>query len=103
MFERAIRRDCTRSKAAPGSGGAPLDQSGSLQRSQPLGQEGTRDAGQPSLQLAEPMAPGQQLAQDQRRPALGEHLGAERDRAELAIASHVRSLGHSHRPVKFIS
>jgi len=90
-------------EAPPGSGGAPLDQSGSLQRSQPLGQEGTRDAGQPSLQLAEPMAPGQQLAQDQRCPALGEHLGAQRDRAELAIAPHARSLGRSPRPVKFIS
>ena len=66
-------------------------------------QEGARDVGQPPLQLAEPVAPGKQLAQDQRRPALGKHLGAQRHRAELAIASHVRSLGRSHRPVKFIS
>jgi hypothetical protein len=65
-------------------------------------QQGTRDAEQSSLQLAEPVAAGEQLAQDQRRPALGEHLGAQRDGAELAIPSHARSLGRSHRPVMFI-
>jgi hypothetical protein len=61
-----------------------------------------RDAGQPSLQLAEPVAAGEQLAQDQRRPALGEHLGPQRDRAELAVSSHARSLSRPHQPVKFI-
>jgi len=72
--------------APPGSVRAPLDQPGALQGSQPLCQQCTRDAGQPSLQLAEPVAPGEQLAQDQRCPALGEHLGPQRDRAELVIA-----------------
>jgi FAD binding domain len=89
-------------EAPPGPVRAPLDQPGSLQGSQPLRQQGPRDAGQPPLQLAEPVAAGEQLAQDQRRPALGEHLGPERHRAELAIPSHARSLGRSHRPVKFI-
>jgi hypothetical protein len=69
-----------------------------MQGSQPLGEQGAGDAGQP----AEPVAPGEQLAQDQRGPALGEHLGPQRDRAELAIASHPWSLGRPHRPVKFI-
>jgi hypothetical protein len=54
------------------------------------------------LQLTEPGAPGQQLPQDQRRPPLGEHLGPQRHRAELAIPSHAWSLGRLYRPVKFI-
>jgi hypothetical protein len=35
-------------------------------------------------------------------PALGEHPGSERDRAERAVTSHARSLLGSQHPVEFI-
>src|SRR5205814_6616706 len=44
--------------------------------------------GQAALQLAEAVATQHELTQDQRRPAAGEHLGAQRHRAELAVPLH---------------
>src|SRR6185295_13756662 len=41
-----------------------------------------------AVQIAEMRAAEQQLAQDQRRPALGKDLGAFGDRAILAVAFH---------------
>jgi hypothetical protein len=38
------------------------------------------------------VAAEEQLAQNERRPALGEDLSTERDRAELTVALHASSL-----------
>jgi hypothetical protein len=67
-----------------GSGPA-LEQPGALKGRQPLGQQGPGDPRQPSMQVVEAMAAGEQLAEDERCPSLGEDLRAERDRAELSV------------------
>ena len=40
------------------------------------------------LYLAEMVVARQQLAEDQRRPPLGEYLGSPGNRAELAVSRH---------------
>ena len=52
---------------------------------QPLHQQRARDARHAALDLVEAPAAEHQLAQDHRRPALSEHLGGDRHRAELAV------------------
>jgi hypothetical protein len=65
-----------------------LDDAGLLERGEPLDKEVAGDARQAVLQLAEPVASEQELAEYQRRPTLGEDLGTQRDRAELPISLH---------------
>ena len=69
---------------APG----PRDHALPLQRAQPPGQHAARDAGRAREEVAEPVAADHEVAQDDRRPALGEDLGTQRDRAVLAVALH---------------
>ena len=65
-----------------------LDDAGVFQLAQPLTEQGSRDQRHALPDLVEPPRAGQQLSQDQRRPALGEGLARHRDRAELSIALH---------------
>src|SRR5207244_12356319 len=57
-----------------------------LQLAQPLAEPRPRNQPHAAADLAESSRPGEELAQDQRRPALGEDLGGDGDRTELAIA-----------------
>ena len=59
-------------------------------RAQPLGQDAAREARRALEEVAEPLGPDHQVAHDDRRPPLGEHLGPERDRAVLAVSVHAR-------------
>ena len=59
-----------------------------LQPAQPGGQHAARQTRRAGQDLAEPLAADHQVAQDDRRPALGEHLRTQRDRAELAVSLH---------------
>ncbi len=68
--------------------GLALDDARGLQLAQPLTEQGPRDQRHALPDLVEAPRAGQQLPQDQRRPALGEGLARHRDRAELTIALH---------------
>src|SRR5439155_23267549 len=70
---------------------SPLDHTRARERGEPLGQEVARDPRKSELDLAEAMAAVQKLAQDERRPALGEDLSPTRYRAELRVMRHVPS------------
>src|SRR5207302_10423708 len=89
-------------EAAPPRRGSPLDDAGARERGEALGQEVARDPRKSDLKLAETLAAVQQLAQDERRPALGEDLRATRDRAELAVVRHVHKSTPHSPPRKFI-
>ena len=60
-----------------------------LQFAQPPGEQRGRNLRKPTLDLVEPLATPQQLANDQERPALADNLGGFRNWAELSV-----SLGH---------
>src|SRR5262249_53651796 len=64
------------------------DDTGVLQLAKPLAQQGAGDQRHAALDLAKPARAREQLAKDQRRPALGEDLGSDRDGTELTIAFH---------------
>src|SRR5262249_33237062 len=66
--------------------GAARDHAGVLELAQPLGQERAGDERHAVANVVEPMATGQELAQDDGRPALRKYLGGHGDRAELTIA-----------------
>src|SRR5207237_10302366 len=68
-----------------------LDDTRARERGESLGQEIARDPRKSELDLAEAMAAVQKLAQDERRPALGEDLSPTRYRAELRVMRHVPS------------
>ena len=72
--------------------GADLHHPGPLQLAQAPGQQRPRQPGCAGGDLVEGPAAEQQVAKDDRRPALGEDLRAPRDRAELAVAAHGQSL-----------
>jgi hypothetical protein len=65
---------------------------GPLERGQALGQQVARDAWKAVPQLAEAAAALEQLAQNERRPALREDLGPKRDWTKLTVARHATSL-----------
>src|SRR5262249_35463764 len=65
-----------------------LDHARVFQLVQTLRQEGARDQRHPAADLVESPRTGEQLAQDQRRPSLGEDLAGHGNRAELTIALH---------------
>src|SRR6185437_1351513 len=80
---------------AAARGALPLDDAGELQLLEAAGEERGGHARHAALQLVEAHAAEQQLANDQRRPALRQHLGGERDRAELPVSF---SLAHARKP-----
>lgn len=49
------------------------------------------------MEIAEAMAPAGQLAKDERRPPLREHLASLSDRTELAISLHTREVCQPYR------
>ena len=63
-----------------------IDQAGVLQLAKPVGQQVGRDAGQLGAQVAVPAGASDELAQDQQRPSLAEHVEALGDRAVLLVA-----------------
>src|SRR5438094_2536241 len=74
--------------ASAGRQRAALDDAGILQLAQALAEQRAGDQRHPAPDLVEPVGAREQLAQDQRRPPLGEDLRGDGDRAELAIAFH---------------
>lgn len=78
-----------------GAPAAPtLDNSGKLQLFETLRQQGRRHARYPALQIIEPNATAQQLANNERHPSFRQYLRSERDGAELtvsALLSHANS------------
>jgi FAD/FMN-containing dehydrogenase len=68
--------------------GPALQDPCALERRQPIHEEAAGDPGQSTAELVEVSGPAEELADDQRRPPLGEELGPSRDRAKLAIARH---------------
>jgi hypothetical protein len=65
---------------------------GGLQLAQPPGEQRPRQAGGAGGDLVEGVAAQQDVAQDDRGPTLREDLRPARDRAELAVVAHGRSL-----------
>ena len=66
-----------------------LDDPVLLEQLEPAAEQRARDPGRAVHQLAERLAPEQQVAHDDRRPAHGEDLGRPRDGAVLAVGAHV--------------
>src|SRR5688572_4110823 len=66
----------------------PLDDPHLLQLLQPRGEQRRRHARNAPAQVVEAAAAAEQLAHDERRPALAEDLRASRDRAELTVVDH---------------
>ena len=84
----------------PAAGQGPaLDDARLLELAQPLGEERPRNARDALTDLVEPPCAGQQLSQDQGRPAFGEGLAGHGDGAELSVGRHSGpTLGVSRRP-----
>src|SRR6266545_7755199 len=81
------RREVVFAPAATRPGHAPHD-AGVLELLETSGEKRARHQGHTPVEVAEPMAPAEQLAQDQRGPSLGDDLGRLGDRAELAVPLH---------------
>src|SRR5205823_5433760 len=79
-------------RAAPADTLPALDHPGLLEKRQPLDEQVPRDPGQAELKLTEAVTPEQDLAEDERRPALGEDLRTQSDRAELTVPLHCAEL-----------
>src|SRR5262249_28413848 len=65
-----------------------LDDAEAFEVLEPLGEQGTGEPGRAREDLAERLAAQLQIADDQRRPSLGEQLRAAGDRAVLTIGPH---------------
>ena len=72
----------------PDASGTRRSTPSQLEVAQPLGEQRARDAGHAALDVVEAGAAEHQLAQDQRRPPVGEHFAAQRDRAVLPVITH---------------
>ena len=72
--------------------GTDHDDAGALQLVQPPGQQRPGQPGSAGGDLVEGVCAVEEVAHDDRGPALGEDLRAPRDRAELAVVAHARSL-----------
>ena len=68
--------------------GALLDDAVLLQAGQAVGEDVRADAGQPVGQVGEPLGAEQQLADDERRPALADDVERDRGRTALTVALH---------------
>ena len=79
-----------------------LDDPVLLEQLEPAAEQRARDAGRAVHQLAERLAPEQQVAHDDRRPAHREDLGRPRDRAVLAVGAdlHASESPTARRPTK---
>src|SRR5512145_8491 len=75
---------------APVRLGCRRDDTDPFELLQPLREQGTGESGRALQDLTEALAADVQVADDQRRPALGEDLGAAGDRAVLAVGPHGR-------------
>jgi hypothetical protein len=71
--------------AAPRACGSAFEHALALEVGEALGEQGAGDAGQTALDVVEARASEDQLAQDQGRPPIGEHLAGERHGAVLAV------------------
>jgi len=68
------------------------DHAGVLELAQPLGEQVAGDPGQPVAQVGVPARPAQrELADDQQRPAVADHVERFRDRAVLVVGPHCRT------------
>jgi hypothetical protein len=65
-----------------------LDDATPAQRLQSLREEIFRDSRNAAVKVAEAQLSDEQLAKNERRPALGEDLGAEGNGTELSIGGH---------------
>src|SRR5262245_29344877 len=68
---------------------ATLNDTSILKMPQARGQERTRDAREPTLDSIELQTARKQLANDQRRPAIGKDLGRTSNRTILMVCGHV--------------
>ena len=73
---------------AGAAAGDALDDADLLELAQPLREQRRRHARHAAADVVEAGAAAEQLAHDERRPALAEDLGAARDGAELAVVDH---------------
>jgi FAD/FMN-containing dehydrogenase len=78
-----------------------LDDAHALERGQPVGEEAAGDPRQTAPQLVEVSRSAEELADDERRPALGEDLGAPRDGTELPVSSHEQRIAQIEFNDKF--
>src|SRR6185503_10555073 len=67
---------------------APLDHSRVGERAQPLREHAARHERHAALQVAEPMAAAEELADHQQGPPLAENLERLRHRTELVVSAH---------------
>jgi len=65
---------------------------GSFEGFESLAEQGGGNPWPTLTNLAERVAPIQQVSDDDRRPAFGKHLGTASDRAVLAVFAHVTSV-----------
>ena len=76
--------------AATGGRRPGLQHPAPLEVSQPLGQQRAGDPGHAAGDVVEARVAEDQLAHDQRRPPIGEHLAGQGDRTEAAVVRHAR-------------
>lgn len=79
-----------------------LDDSTAAQRLQSLREKIPRDSRDAAVEIGEATFADQQLAQDKRRPTLGEDLGAKRNGTELPIAGHDSNVRSPRPRCKFV-
>ena len=84
----------------PGLGLHALDHTDFLELAESLRKQGRRHARYSASNVVEVRAAAQQLADDQRRPALAENFGTTSDGTELPITEHVRTLLRLRRSVR---
>ena len=73
-------------RAIGGGSSVRSDETGLFQLAEPVGQQVGGDAGQLGAQVAVAAGAADQLAQDQQRPPLAQHVEAPGDRAVLVVA-----------------
>lgn len=100
-LEEVVTRGCELVMApAPVRLGCRLDDAESFELLEPLREHGAGEPGRSLQDLTEAGAPQIQVADDQRRPALGEDLGATSDGAVLAVCPHDASVAPLPSAVK---
>ena len=85
---------------APVGLGCRLDDAEPFELLEPLREQGAGEPGRALQDLTEASATQVQVADDQRRPALGEDLGATGDGAVLAVGPHDASVARLPSGVK---
>ena len=87
----------------PVGAAAALDDARVLELAHALRQQAARHQRDAALQVVEAMASAQQLADDEGRPPLGQHLARLGHGTELAVAAHASTVGTDGKAVKFTS